>query len=498
MDLSCGRINFNSVELEGSNRNQHGENVPNTSPVEANNNKSDLSDGGDLLYGLQDVPPWYITICLAIQHNLEMITSAVAVPFLLTPALCMENDDPDKANIISTLIFVSGIITVMQSTIGTTLPIVQGSSISYLLPSLAIMSLPKWKCPNLDGMSPAEKTEEWQVRMREIQGAILFASMFEILIALTGCIGYLTKFITPITIAPAIMLIGLSLFNNVMVECSKNYYAAGSMVLLLIIFSQHLRNIEIPIPWSRRSINSNRNPKAFPIFQVFPILLALIVVWCVCAILTFLEYLPVGDAARVDVKSRIIEEAPWFRIPYPFQWGLPTVSIGAVVGVLCGVLTSTVESMGDYCCCASVIREPVPPEHAMNRGIFIEGLGCVLSAIFGTGNASTSYSSNIGTLAVTKVGSRRVIQVAGVIMICLGLVGKAGSIFVSLPDPILGGMFLFLFPLVMAVGLATLKDVNLESSRNIFIVSFSIFLGLVIFSKLIITLMLIQTLIVYK
>ncbi|ODM99534.1 Solute carrier family 23 member 1 [Orchesella cincta] len=182
------------------------------------------------------------------------------------------------------------------------------------------------------------------------------------------------------------------------------------------------------------------------------------------------------------------------------QWGIPTVSIGAVVGVLCGVLTSTVESMGDYCCCANVIRKkiihqscynclhdrykhshiiigaPVPPEHAMNRGIFVEGFGCVLSAIFGTGNASTSYSSNIGTLAVTKVGSRRVIQVAGVIMVCLGLVGKAGSIFVSLPDPILGGMFLFLFPLVMAVGLATLKDVNLESSRNIFIVSFSIFL----------------------
>lgn len=115
----------------------------------------------------------------------------------------------------------------------------------------------------------------------------------------------------------------------------------------------------------------------------------------------------------------------------------------------------------------------------MSRGIFIEGLGCVLSGIVGTGNASTSYSHNIGTLGITKVGSRRVIQVAGVVMLVLGLVGKAGAIFVSLPDPILAGMFLFLFPLVMAVGIGTLKDVNLESSRNIFIVSFSIFLGLV-------------------
>ncbi len=125
------------------------------------------------------------------------------------------------------------------------------------------------------------------------------------------------------------------------------------------------------------------------------------------------------------------------------------------------------------------IEAPVPPEHAMNRGIFVEGVGCVLSGIMGTGNASTSYSHNIGTLGLTKVGSRRVIQVAGLVMLGFGVVGKAGAIFVSLPDPILGGMFLFLFPLVMAVGIGTLKDVDLESSRNIFIISFSIFLGLV-------------------
>ncbi|ODM91902.1 Solute carrier family 23 member 1, partial [Orchesella cincta] len=210
------------------------------------------------------------------------------------------------------------------------------------------------------------------------------------------------------------------------------------------------------------------------------VLLALVVVWAVCGILTVLDVLPAGDPARVDVKKRIIEETDWFRIPYPFQWGIPTVSIGAVLGMLCGVLTSTVESIGDYYACASIIQAPVPPEHAMNRGIFMEGLGCVISAIMGTGNASTSYSHNIGTLSVTKVGSRRVIQIAGVIMVGLGLVGKAGAIFVSLPDPILGGMFLFLFPLVMSVGIGTLSEVNLESSRNIFIVSFSIFFGLAV------------------
>ena len=78
----------------------------------------------------------------------------------------MADDDPNKANMICTLVFMSGIITILQSTIGTRLPIVQGGSFSYLIPSLAIMSLPRWKCPEpsvFDGMSDPERTELWQV-----------------------------------------------------------------------------------------------------------------------------------------------------------------------------------------------------------------------------------------------------------------------------------------------------------------------------------------------
>jgi nucleobase transporter 1/2 len=118
-----------------------------------------------------------------------MIGATVACPFILTPALCMEDDDPNKANIINTLVFMSGIITILQSTVGTRLPIVQGGSFSYLVPSLAIMNLPQWKCPAPDiiaGMTSKDKTELWQVRMREIQGAIIFAALFETLFALTG------------------------------------------------------------------------------------------------------------------------------------------------------------------------------------------------------------------------------------------------------------------------------------------------------------------------
>lgn len=65
----------------------------------------------------------------------------------------------------------------------------QGGSFSFLVPTLAIMNLPQWKCPSAEliaGMSPEDKTELWQVRMREIQGAIIFASLFQVIFAVTG------------------------------------------------------------------------------------------------------------------------------------------------------------------------------------------------------------------------------------------------------------------------------------------------------------------------
>ena len=116
----------------------------------------------------------------------------------------------------------------------------------------------------------------------------------------------------------------------------------------------------------------------------------------------------------------------------------------------------------------------------MNRGIGTEGLGCLIAGIWGTGNGTTSYSENIGAIGVTKVGSRRVIQWGAAIMIILGLLCKFGSLFITIPSPIVGGLFIVMFGLVSAVGLSNLQFVDMNSSRNLFILGFSIFFGLVI------------------
>ena len=66
-----------------------------------------------------------------------------------------------------------------------------------------------------------------------------------------------------------------------------------------------------------------------------------------------------------------------------------------VFGMIAGVLASAIESVGDYYACARLSGAPPPPIHAVNRGIGIEGIGCIIAGLWGTGNGTTSYSENI-------------------------------------------------------------------------------------------------------
>ena len=65
----------------------------------------------NLTYGIDDVPPWYLCLFMALQHYLTMIGAIVSIPFILCPALCMAEDDPARSYIISTMIFVTGLVT---------------------------------------------------------------------------------------------------------------------------------------------------------------------------------------------------------------------------------------------------------------------------------------------------------------------------------------------------------------------------------------------------
>ena len=91
-----------------------------------------------LLYGLDDKPPLPKAIVLGLQHVLTMFGSTVAVPLLLGPAMGM--DIAQIAVLISSVMLCSGVATLLQSTLGSRLPIIQGVSFSFLAAFFGIIA----------------------------------------------------------------------------------------------------------------------------------------------------------------------------------------------------------------------------------------------------------------------------------------------------------------------------------------------------------------------
>ena len=154
----------------------------------------------EVLYGIDDKPPIAETVVLGLQHYLTMFGSTVAVPLMLAGPLGI-TDPVDIGKLIATMFFVSGITTILQTTYGNRLPIVQGGTFSFLAPTFAIC-----------GMASLAEVG-WEVRMQHVQGAVIAGAIFEIIIGVSGLVGKILKFVGPITIAPTIALIGLSLFK---------------------------------------------------------------------------------------------------------------------------------------------------------------------------------------------------------------------------------------------------------------------------------------------
>ncbi|KAG8579258.1 hypothetical protein GDO81_010778 [Engystomops pustulosus] len=459
-----------------------------TSKKEDNPSIHEMKTEFDMLYKIEDVPPWYLCIFLGLQHYLTCFSGTIAIPFLLANALCVGNDQQTVSQLIGTIFTCVGITTFIQTTFGVRLPLFQASAFAFLVPARAILSLDKWKCPPEDeiygnGSLPFDTSHIWQPRMREIQGSIIVSSLVEIVIGFVGLPGALLNYIGPLTVAPTISLIGLSVFEAAGERAGSHWGISIFVLVLIILFAQYLRNITLKLPYYK--FGKGIKTYKLQIFKMFPIIMAIMIAWLLCYILTLTNVFPsdskaYGYNARTDARGEIMSSSPWFRFPYPCQWGLPTITVAGVLGMFSATLAGIIESMGDYYACARLSGAPPPPIHAINRGICIEGLCCVIAGLLGTGNGSTSSSPNIGVLGITKVGSRRVVQYGAGIMFILGTIGKFTALFASVPDPILGGMFCTLFGMITAIGLSNLQFVDMNSSRNLFVLGFSLFFGLVL------------------
>ena len=101
----------------------------------------------------------------------------------------------------------------------------------------------------------------------------------------------------------------------------------------------------------------------------------------------------------------------------------------------------------------------------LGRAFMGDAAGTVVSALFG-GTGETTYAENIGVLGVTRVFSIAVFVVAAVVAILFGFIPKFGAIVLSIPSSVLGGIELYVFGLIAAIGGKIWVDGNVDFSRR--------------------------------
>ncbi|RVW31914.1 Nucleobase-ascorbate transporter 2 [Vitis vinifera] len=375
-----------------------------------------------LEYCIDSNPSWAEAIALGFQHYILALGTAVMIPSFLVPL--MGGTDDDKVRVVQTLLFVEGINTLLQTLFGTRLPTVVGGSYAFMVPVISIIH-------DSSLMEISDPHQRFLNTMRAIQGALIVASSIQIILGYSQIWAICSRFFSPLGMVPVISLVGFGLFDR------------G--------FPVYLKHFQT---------------KQLPVLERFALLISVTVIWAYAHLLTAsgaYRHRPetTQHNCRTD-KANLISSAPWIKIPYPLQWGAPLLML----------------STGAYKAASRLASATPPPAHVLSRGIGWQGIGILLSGLFGTSTGSTVSVENVGLLGSTRVGSRRVIQISAGFMIFFSILGKFGALFASIPFTIFAAVYCVLFGLVASVGLSFLQFTNMNSMRNLFITGVAFFLGL--------------------
>ncbi|KAE8716717.1 Nucleobase-ascorbate transporter 6 [Hibiscus syriacus] len=404
-------------------------------------------------------PPWPEALLHGFQHYLVMLGTTVIISSTIVPL--MGGGYEEKAEVINTLLFVSGINTLMQTFLGTRLPVVIGGSNAFMISTISIA------LSTSDSSVLVNPQQRFKESMRDVQGALIVASFFTMVIGFFGFWRVFIRFFSPLATAPLVILTGLGLYANGFPHLSRCIEIGLPALIAVVFLSQY----------SPRLLKSKG-----AMLDRFAILFSVAIIWVYGEILTaagvYDNRSPKTQFSCRTDQSGLIGPAPWIRIPYPFQWGRPSFNAGHAVAAIAASFVSIIESTGTFIAASRYASATPMPPFVHSRGVGWLGVGLLLNGLFGTGIGSTASVENAGLLGLTRVGSRRVIHLSALFMLFFSVFGKFGAVMASVPLPIVAALHCVLFAYVASAGLGLLQFCNLNSFRTKFILGFSLFLGL--------------------
>ncbi len=197
--------------------------------------------------------------------------------------------------------------------------------------------------------------------------------------------------------------------------------------------------------------------------------------WSVAAVLIGLIVGYIFAYALGMVSFANVGRAAVFEVPELFPFGVEFTT-AAIIGFCLMAFVSAVETVGDV----SGIAKGGAGREATDKEIvgatYADGLGSAVAGLFGA-LPNTSFSQNVGLVAMTGVMSRHVVTIGAIFLVLAGLIPKVGAIVTTIPIEVLGGGVIVMFGMVAAAGLSMLAEVT-WNRRNMIIFAVSMAFGL--------------------
>ncbi|MFU2127400.1 nucleobase:cation symporter-2 family protein [Gallibacterium anatis] len=389
-----------------------------------------------LLFNVEDKPPFGLGLLLAAQHLLAALGGIIAVPLVIGNVLQLPT--ADTIVLVNAALLISGVVTIIQclgvGPLGIRLPSVMGTSFTFVAAALAIGF-------SEDGVA-----------------GILGASLVGSLVMIIGSffMPSIRKLFPPVVTGTVVTMIGLSL-----IPVAVDWFAGGqrgepqyatpeNLTMALFV----LALVVILVQWGKG------------IFSAAAIVIGMLAGYCVALALGWVNF----DG---------VKQAQVFALPQPLHFGL-AFPISGIIGMSIAYLVTIVESSGNFLALGNATKTEITGDH-LRRGVLCDGVGSALAAIMST-TPFSSFSQNIGVISLTGVASRYVVAMTGGLLVLAGLFPVFGALIVSIPLPVLGGAGLMMFAMIIAAGIQMLDKVE-RTKRNGLIIAISIGCGLAVTTR---------------
>ena len=381
------------------------------------------------IYKLDGRVPIAKAIPFGLQHILAMFVSNLAPLSIIAAAGGLSQSE--IAVLLQNAMFVAGIATLIQLypvwRVGARLPIVMGVSFTFVtvLSTVAV----NYGYPT-------------------VIGAVLVGGVFE------GTLGLLAKYwrkiISPIVAASVVTAIGFSLFTVGARSFGGGYVedfgSAENLILGTI-------TLVVCLAW-------NCLVKGY--LKQLSVLAGLVVGYIIAIFM-----------GKVDLS--VIFADGFIALPKLLPY-VPEFNLGAIFSVCIIYLVSAAETIGDTTAMVASGLNREITDQEISGSLGCDGYSSVISSLFGCPPV-TSFSQNVGLIAMTKVVNRFTIMTGAACMLLAGFLPPIGNFFASLPESVLGGCTIMMFGTILTSGMQMVAKAGF-TQRNVTIAALSLSIGI--------------------